>query len=72
MSRRKQAELDARQGLASVNELAAFCGVSPATIYQWLHKGTAPKSYKVGRYRRFKWADVEDWLERQSGPMPVA
>lgn len=58
--------------LASVDEVAQFCGVSPATVHQWLHKGTAPKSYKIGKYRRFRWAEVLAWLDEQSDRKPAA
>lgn len=59
-------EIAVAEGLASVDEVAKFCGVPTATIHQWLYKGTGPRSYKVGRYRRFRWADVHAWLERQA------
>ena len=59
--------------LASVDDLAEFCCVSPATVHQWLYKGTAPKSYKIGKHRRFRWADVYAWLEAQADdPKPAA
>ena len=52
--------------LASIDDVAAFCGVSKATVHTWLYHGTAPKSYKIGKYRRFKWSDVEAWLADHS------
>ena len=59
--------------LASVEELADFCFVSTATVHQWLYKGTAPKSYKIGKHRRFRWSDIYAWLEdRADGPKPAA
>jgi len=36
-----------------------------STIYQWVHKGTGPRSLKVGRHLRFRREDVEEWLKRQ-------
>ena len=56
----------ATKPLASLDEVAEFCGVSKATVHQWLYKGTAPKSYKIGKHRRFRWDDVHTWLEEQA------
>jgi predicted DNA-binding transcriptional regulator AlpA len=47
----------------SVDDLADRYGVSPATVHQWLYKGTAPRSLKIGKYRRFRLADVLSWEE---------
>ncbi len=67
---------DTRTGrgrLMSVEDLADLCGVSTATIHQWLWKGTAPRSLKIGRHRRFMLEDVEAWLEaRADQPRPAA
>jgi hypothetical protein len=40
-------------------------GVPVATLYQWRHKGTGPKSRRVGRYLRYKPQDVRDWFDQQ-------
>jgi predicted DNA-binding transcriptional regulator AlpA len=40
-------------------------GVPVATLYQWRHKGTGPKSRRVGRHLRYKPQDVRDWLDQQ-------
>lgn len=52
--------------LLSVDELAAYLGVPKATIYNWSHTGSGPTSIRVGRYLRFRVADVERWLDSQS------
>lgn len=52
--------------LVSVADVAEYLDVSTATVHQWLYKNTAPKSYKVGKHRRFRWSDVEAWLEAQA------
>lgn len=59
-------ERTALAGLWSVDQLAEYCGVSPATVHQWLYKGSGPRSLKVGRYRRFRQEDIEAWLRQQS------
>lgn len=52
--------------LLSVDDLAERYCVPKATIYQWLHKGTAPRSLKIGRYRRWKLSDVLRWENAQA------
>ncbi len=47
--------------LLSVGDLAARYNVPEATVHQWLYKGTAPRSLKIGRYRRWRLADVLQW-----------
>ena len=50
----------------SVDDLAARYGVSPATVHTWIYTGTAPRSYKLGRHRRFKLRDVVIWEESRA------
>jgi excisionase family DNA binding protein len=45
----------------SVEDLAARYGVPKPSIYGWLHRGTAPRSHKFGRHRRFRLDDVLAW-----------
>ena len=49
--------------LLSVEELAALCGVPPKTVHRWLLAGTAPRSLRVGKYRRFRRSDVAAWWD---------
>lgn len=48
--------------LWSHQETAAFLGVSAKTLYQMNWKGTGPRGFRVGRYRRYAGADVKAWL----------
>lgn len=52
--------------LWSLSQTAEFLGVPPGTVYDWISRGTAPKSYKIGRHRRFDPADVRSWLDARS------
>jgi predicted DNA-binding transcriptional regulator AlpA len=52
--------------LWSVQETARFLGLPVATLYQRNHKKTGPRSYKVGRYRRYDPGDVMAWLEARA------
>ncbi len=52
----------------SVEDLAKFLGVPVATIYRWSSAHDGPPGYRVGRYLRFKPAEVERWLDSQQKP----
>lgn len=52
-------------GLWSVRETSRFLRVPVATLYQWRHLGTGPKSHKVGRHLRYLPEDVVAWVRRQ-------
>ena len=52
--------------LWSHKQTAAMLGVSTSTLHHMLYKRTAPKSYKVGRHRRYAPEDVKEWLERRA------
>ncbi|GGR72731.1 hypothetical protein GCM10010252_08990 [Streptomyces aureoverticillatus] len=56
----------ARRKLATARELAEYCGVPLATVYQWSHRGGGPRMIKVGRHLRARWEDVERWLDEQT------
>ncbi len=56
--------------LVDVKDLAERYGPPPSWWYAKAEAGEIP-SFKLGKYRRFKIADVEDWLERhREGPRP--
>ncbi len=55
--------------LWSTRETAAYLGLAESTLHQLTWKGTAPRSYRVGRERRYDPADIARWLEaRASSP----
>ncbi len=49
--------------LWTVQELADYLRLPPATIYQWRYQSTGPRAFEVGRHLRFRAADVYAWLE---------
>lgn len=59
-----------RKPLASVEDLAEFLGVPVNTVYQWRSKGTGPRGARVGRHIRFRWENVERWLDEQEKAAP--
>ena len=58
--------------LWTLSETAKFLAIPEATMYQWLSRGTAPRSYRIGRYRRFDPVDVQKWLDEHSSKGPAA
>lgn len=52
--------------LLTVDELARLLRVPKATIYRWRSTGGGPPGYTIGRYVRFRWPDVEAWLEERA------
>lgn len=56
----------ARCPLMSAEELADFLGVPLNTVYIWNHRRQGPRAHKVGRYLRYRWPEVEAWLEAQA------
>ncbi len=67
------AKLAADPQFLTTEELAAELKVPKATLAQWRHKGTGPCGYRVGRFIRYRRADVEAWLAtRADKPSPAA
>lgn len=53
--------------LATTEEVAAFLRDVPKhTLEQWRSQGKGPTYVKVGRHVRYRWADVNAWLDEQS------
>jgi excisionase family DNA binding protein len=56
------------EGLLTAEELAARLSVAPGWVNKAARAGRIPH-VRVGRYRRFRWSDIEAWLEaRSTGP----
>lgn len=55
-----------RRPLGTVEEVSAYLGIPVATLYQWRYRSTGPRASKVGRHLRYRWTDVEKWLDDQS------
>lgn len=64
MSVRREAQESGQSlPLATIGEVAAFLRIPSRTLYQWRYRGKGPPAYRVGRHLRFRWLDVEAWLE---------
>ncbi|RKR88279.1 AlpA family transcriptional regulator [Micromonospora pisi] len=49
-------------------QTARYLGIEEQTLYFLNHQRKGPKYYKVGRYNRYRKADVDHWLETQCLP----
>ncbi|WP_435589785.1 helix-turn-helix transcriptional regulator [Micromonospora aurantiaca (nom. illeg.)] len=55
-----------RSPLATAEQVADYLGVPVATLYQWRYRNLGPRASKVGRHLRYRWADVESWVDDQA------
>jgi excisionase family DNA binding protein len=55
-----------RRPLATVEEVSVYLGVPPATLYAWRHRGIGPRGVRVGRYVRYRWDEVDRWIDGQA------
>ncbi|MFI9584867.1 helix-turn-helix transcriptional regulator [Streptomyces sp. NPDC052236] len=60
------AETARRGPLAGPQEVAAYLGVPVKTLYQWKYRGIGPNVHKVGRHLRYRWSEVDAWVNAQS------
>lgn len=57
--------MDGKDRLVDVRELANYLGVPVATLYQWRHRREGPPGFRVGKHLRYRWTDIEEWIEQQ-------
>ncbi|MEV4820248.1 helix-turn-helix domain-containing protein [Micromonospora sp. NPDC049274] len=56
-----------RRALATTDEVAAFLRLPVRTVEDWRRNGRGPKFSRTGKHVRYRWADVEKWLDEQAG-----
>jgi excisionase family DNA binding protein len=56
----------ARPPLATSEEVAQYLGITVGALHQLRYLGKAPKASKVGTRLRFRWSDVDRWLEQSA------
>ncbi len=49
--------------LLTVEDLAEYLDVPVATVYAWRYRRQGPPGFRVGKHLRFRWSDVERWIE---------
>lgn len=58
-----------RRPLATVPDLAAHYGVPEETVRRWHHRQTCvgPLMFRVGKYLRARWDDIDQYDAEQAG-----
>ena len=57
--------MEHRDRLLTVEDLADYLAVTVATLYQWRYRKEGPPGFRVGRHVRYRWSEVEAWIEQQ-------
>ncbi len=57
--------------LLTASELAAYLGVSIATVRAWRKQGRGPRAIKVERSVRYTETDVKSWLAARADQVPA-
>ena len=50
--------------LIDVDELAAYLAVPVKTLYAWRYRREGPPAFRVGRHLRYRWSDVQHWIDQ--------
>lgn len=58
--------------LLTLEEVAGYLQVPVKTLYDWRHRGRGPTGLRVGRYVRYRQADVDAWLDTCVDPTHCA
>lgn len=49
--------------LATAQDVAAYLNLAVITLTKWRQRGKGPKWIKTGAFVRYRWADVDAWVE---------
>lgn len=55
-----------RRPLATSAEVAAYLRRTVGTLANWRYQGVGPTWIKTGGAVRYRWSDIERWLESQA------
>ncbi len=50
----------------NIDEAAAYFGVKPATIRDWIRKGKGLPAQKIGKSWKFKYSELSEWANKQN------
>ena len=54
----------------SVAEICTYLGIKRDTVYKWISKKQLP-AHRIGKLWKFKMAEVDEWVKRDSRAMEV-
>ncbi len=63
LKRRTKMTVDNLNKWISLEEAAAYLGVKPGTIRNWLRKGKEIPAHKVGKQWKFKPSEIDEWIK---------
>jgi excisionase family DNA binding protein len=52
--------------LLSIEDLSGYLQVPVNTLYQWRKTDKGPAGFRVGKYVRYRRADVDAWIDGQA------
>jgi excisionase family DNA binding protein len=52
--------------LLTVDQVARYLGKPKSTLYAWRSRGQGPRAIRVGNVLRYRYSDVERWLDEQT------
>lgn len=58
--------MSSERTLADTADVSEYLRVPISTLHDWRHRGVGPRAIRVGRHLRYRWSDIETWLEAQS------
>ncbi|GAA1243344.1 hypothetical protein GCM10009676_31200 [Prauserella halophila] len=47
-------------------EVAEYIGVPERTLDTWATRGYGPPYIRVGKHARYRWSEVDKWLDQQT------
>jgi predicted DNA-binding transcriptional regulator AlpA len=63
--------MEHEERLVDVNELAAYLEVPVKTLYAWRYRREGPPAFRVGRHLRYRWRDVQLWIQERIEPASI-
>jgi predicted DNA-binding transcriptional regulator AlpA len=71
MGKQTSTTLPALEQLLTIDDVAELLRLPVATLYSYRSRREGPRSFRVGRWIRYRQEDVAEWIEarlQQSGP----
>ena len=59
------------RALLTAADVAEILQMRQESVYNWIHQGRGPRSFKIGRRRFFDARDVDAWILEQKGEAPA-
>lgn len=60
-------KITAAERLWTIEDVSAYLGIPVGTLYQWRSKEYGPPGRRMGKYVRYRPADVRAWVDSLSG-----